>query len=294
VALREDVTFHDGEPLTAEDVAFSFEYIKEWEVGNYIPMLQNFESAEVVDDFTVVLNLTEPTATFISGAMSYVPILPQHIWVNVVEDLGLDHPRDWNEQDMISSGSAIGSGPYMVESIAPAEAVTFVANPDHFHAPQSDRMVSVLYADDDGIYQGMQADDVYFHQADHIGAAAIADAQQDPRFGFLEEPGIGVSWFSFSFIEGSPFLDWHLRHALAYTQDHQTVLDVIMQGHAGRGEGAIAPANEFWHNDSIEWYEFDMDRARQILEDAGYRWDEDGLLHYPENYEPQLHYSDAG
>jgi peptide/nickel transport system substrate-binding protein len=116
-----------------------------------------------------------------------------------------------------------------------------------------------------------------------------------------ELPGTTVRWTAFSFREDSPFRDYHFRHAIAHTYDWSTIVDVILQGFGEAGTGTIAPGNTFWHNPDIpseeleegtpHWHQFDLDLARQILEDAGYRWDDQGRLHYPENYTPQLHYN---
>ena len=67
------------------------------------------------------------------------------------------------------------------------------------------------------------------------------------------------------------------------------------------GQGTIGPGNTFWQNPNIpheemhdgvpHWHQFDPAKARKLLEDAGYRWDDEGNLHFPENHVPQLHYN---
>ena len=77
VVIRSGMTFTDGAPVTAEDVKFSFDYLKEWEVGLYQNALAPVESVDVVDPLTVRINLAGPTATVTSGALSQVLILPE-------------------------------------------------------------------------------------------------------------------------------------------------------------------------------------------------------------------------
>jgi peptide/nickel transport system substrate-binding protein len=85
---------------------------------------------------------------------------------------------------------------------------------------------------------------------------------------------------------------------MAHTVDKDFAVDVGNRGFADKGAGTISPANEFWNNPNIPqengelgtayWPQLDLDRARQILTDAGYTWDDQGRLHYPSaGYEPE-------
>jgi peptide/nickel transport system substrate-binding protein len=296
VSLRPGMQFHDGQPVTAEDVKFSFDYTKEWEVGLYVNPLSVIDSVDVVDDLTVQINLTEPVATILSGAMSQVKILPKHVWETVVDDQGLAHPSEWTETNMI------GSGPYKVQAVSAAEAVELAANPDHFHPPASDAWLIRYVADNQAVFRALQDGTAYFHQVASLTPAGATQAQSEPHLELQEQPGTTVRWTAFSFREDSPFRDYEFRHAIAHTYDYETIIGVMAQSYGDPGTGTIAPGNEFWHNPDIaleepedesipHWHQFDLEKARQILTDAGYRWDDQGRLHYPENYEPQLHYN---
>ena len=295
VKLRPNMEFTDGEPVTAEDVKFSFDYFKEWEVGLYVNPLATIASVDVVDDLTVQINLSEPIATVLSGAMSQIKILPKHIWENVVDEQGLANPAEWTETNMI------GSGPYKVKSVSANEAVELEANPNHFHPPASDGWLVRYLADNQGVFRALQDGTAYFHQVASLTPAGAKQAESEPQLAIGEQPGTTVRWTAFSFRDDSPFRDYWFRYAIAHTYDYQTIVDVILQGYGDPGTGTIAPGNTFWHNPNIPqeemeqgvpyWPQFDMEKARQILADAGYRWDDQGRLHYPENYEPQLHYN---
>ncbi|MPZ70113.1 MAG: hypothetical protein GEU71_11385 [Actinobacteria bacterium] len=289
--LNEGMTFTDGRPVTAEDVKFSYEYIKEWEVGFFLSALAPLESVDVVDDLTVQFNLSEPAAVFPHVAMAQVPILPKHVWQNVVEDNDLNHPAEWQDVDYT------GSGPYEVESVNISEGVEWSRNDDYWAGPAgSEGFVMKNLADSQAILRDLQDEAVYFHQTDTLLANAVDQARNDERFTVLEVPGITVRFLAFVMNEESPFQDYHLRHAVSHLFDFETIVDVIAGGNADAGTGTIAPGNETWTNTDIpreevdgpHWPFLDMELSRQILEDAGYRWDEDGRLHYPENYEPQL------
>lgn len=291
ITLRDDLTFHDGEPVTAEDVAFTYEYFKEWEVGLYVNFLQPLESAEAVDERTVRFTLNEPAATFTAVTMASVPILPQHIWEGLVEREGLSHPADWGETQMV------GSGPYTVRAVSPTEGVELDRNEEHFSPPVSEAFQSRYFADQQGIFRAMQSGAVYFHQSGRFGPSSLEQAELEDHLEVGSMPGITVRWMAFSFREDSPFRDFPFREAIAHTFDYDSIVNAIFRGHGDPGTGTIGPGNEFWQapipheeTDGPYWRPFDLDRARQILTDAGYRWDEEGRLHFPEDHEPVAHY----
>lgn len=289
--LHDGMTFHDGKPVTAEDVKFSYDYLKEWEVGFFINSLAGIDNIKVVDPLTVQFNLTAPSAVFPHTAMSQVPILPKHVWENVVEENNLNHPAEWEDPDFT------GSGPYKIDSVNYGEGIEWERNDDYWAGPAgSERFLLKPLADSQALLRDLQDNAIYFHQTDTLLANAVDQARQDPKFTVNEVPGLTVRWFGFVMKEGTPFEDYYLRHAASHAFDFDTIVEAIAGGDAVPGTGTIAPGNETWHNadiprdevDGPHWPTFDMDLARQILEDAGYQWDEDGKLHYPEDFEPQL------
>ena len=294
VVIRSGMTFTDGTPVTAEDVKFSFDYLKEWEVGLYQNALAPVESVDVVDPLTVRINLDGPTATVTSGALSQVVILPKHIWESVVADEGLTHPSEWTETDMIGSGS------YKVKSVS-SEAVELERNDGHFDPPASEGHLTLYLADNQAVFRALQDGTIYFHQVASLTPAGATQAANEPHLELGEVGGITVRWTAFSMRDDSPFQDYHLRHALAHLYDYATTVDVILQGYGAPGQGTIGPGNTFWQNPNIpheemaddvpHWHQYDPAKARRILEDAGYRWDDEGNLHFPENHVPQLHYN---
>ena len=295
VDLVSPASFHDGEPLTADDVKFSYDYFTEWEVGLYIDPLSEIASVEVIDDETVQFNLAAPSATILFNAFTNIMILPEHIWATVVEDEGLNHPNEWTETNMV------GSGPFIIENVVAGEAVELVRNDDYWTTPsKSSAVQAIFFGDSQGLFRALQDGTIYFHQH----GALAPEARQQVTEGEL--PGITggtagsveTRGVAFRMSEGSPFRDYFFRMAIAHTVDKQFAVDVGNRGFADLGTGTISPGNEFWHNASIPsengelgepfWPQLDMERARQILEDAGYRWDDEGRLHYPSaDYVPE-------
>src|SRR3984893_17063507 len=118
--LTDRATWHDGQPLTAADVAFSFDY--------YAQHPYRWQSTDVVESATplspdkVRLHLKQPFAPFLEDIAAFLPIIPAHIWQNVADPERYD-----------SSDATVGSGPYQVAEYRPAEgAYRLVANPNYF------------------------------------------------------------------------------------------------------------------------------------------------------------------
>jgi len=118
VLLRDGARFHDGRPVTAEDVKFSYDYFAERYQPRFTPQLEAIESTEVVDELTVAFNLEHPSLG-IDQPLSDVPILPRHLWEDVPS--GETPP-----------GMPVGSGPYRLVESNPEQGYVFRANEDYF------------------------------------------------------------------------------------------------------------------------------------------------------------------
>ena len=142
VQLVEGVTWHDGTPLTADDVAFSANYyINNVEASRFARDLRGVEGVTVTDDYNATFVLSSPNAGFELAALADVPIIPRHIWEGV--ELPSEH--------QFEGGTNIGTGPYMLVEYVEGQSYRFMANPDYFRgAPAVDELVVIVFADDAG------------------------------------------------------------------------------------------------------------------------------------------------
>ena len=302
VTIREEAVFSDGSPVTGEDVKFSFDYYKQWEVGRYITPLASVDSVEVTGEKTVQINLVEPSAPFEFAALSQILILQKAQWDGMVEREGLSHPEEWTEVNLI------GSGPFRVKSISVGEAVELEMNPNFWGTPSNwDGIIVYIFGESQGVFRALQDETIYMHQEGSLAAAdveqVISGAQANLEGGIVGTTAARGGYMRMS--AGSPFADYWLRMAIAHTYDKAYAVDVAWRGFAQSGTGTIAPDNAFWHNPNIleveppygehmttpHWHQLDVERARQILTDGGYCWDDDGRLHYPSaDYVPMVHF----
>jgi ABC-type transport system substrate-binding protein len=121
----ENAKWHDGVPFTAEDLKFTYEYIREFGIPRYLPNIQFVEDIKLVDDYTLEV-YQNTTSYFAFHYLNGPPVLPKHIW----EDVG----AGWQDYDPVAEGELIGLGPWKFVEYVPGEYVHLVANDDYFKA----------------------------------------------------------------------------------------------------------------------------------------------------------------
>lgn len=271
ITLREGMTFHDGEPVTVEDVVFTFDYYIDNEFGYFMPFLSMIDSVEATDDRTVVFNLASPFGPFVNVTLSQIVILPEHIWSDI------DNPADLAPDEI----PTVGSGPLQFERYDRGEYKSLTVFEDHFTADRFDitGIEFNIYADAEGVFTGLQTGEIDM-TAWRLEPGQIPLAEEAPELSVVNAPDFGYYHLTFN-TRRAPFDDVDIRRALSHAIDKDTIVDVILDGRGEPGSSVIAPSNPAWHNPDITRYGYDLDRAREILVEAGYGWNEDGLLVIP-------------
>jgi len=289
VALRRDMAFHDGRPVTARDVAFTYQFFLKWKPAYYAAALNPLEAVTARDDFTVRFKTRRPFAPLVTLTFATIPILPQHIWDGVVEREKVATPDQW------ANPILVGSGPYRFVTLKPAQEVRLTRFDKHFSPPKTKDWLFVLYASKEAEFLALINREIDFYDRG-ITAVQVEEAKRVRHLELVEGPTIGVISLQFNLRPNSPFHDYPFREAFAHLVDYKTVIGVVLRGLGEAGRGIIAPANAFWHNAAIpsqevegkpHYHQFDPQRARAILRQAGYEWGEDGRLHYPKDFKPQ-------
>lgn len=274
--LREGLTFADGEPLTAEDVAFSWNYITEYGIPWMSSDYAEYESNEVVDERTIRFNMKQPFAPFIGVAAYRMPILPKHIWDGVVEENNLEHPRQWTNPD------TTGSGPLQLQEFEPKNRAVFEKHDGHFWADEIpfDTFVQRIYGSQTAAVGDLQRDRIQFMQS--MVPAAFEQAEKTDGVKAVNSKNIRVdAVFFMNTVE--PFDELDFRKALAHATNKQDIIEIVYDGRAVMSPTQIAPGNETFYNSDVTFYEGDLQQAQDILQEAGYKWDEEGNLLKPKS-----------
>lgn len=314
VRLRKGLTWHDGEPLTASDVAFTYAFLTDTSMGELespvpAPRFRGrsslVTSARAIGDRTVALQFDTSNRQTAARALT-VPVLPEHVWtertgkVNVpgLGTEGITEALVW------TNAEPVGSGPLRFERATAGESALFSRFPDHFLAADVPPVGVPEWL------HGKPAFDELFVQAApsdstavELAAAGDVDATVSqlgpatvPRIGRTDELRL-VSSRSWSFyhlgfnMRRSPLSNPHFRGAVSRLLDAERVANEQFGGYAR--PAATPLAGTAWEAPELHWDaktrgkrfhgrngELDVERARAAFREAGYRYDEEGQLRH--------------
>jgi len=284
--LHDDARWHDGQPVTADDVVFSAEYMTEGPGADAAGFASRGLSVvdEVVADgpSEVVFRLSRPSAAFEEEVAMSVLIVPQHIWADVDDPARSRGPE-----------ATMGSGPYRLESVDEASgSLLFTANEDFYLGAPVVKRLEFVPTDDEllSLQRGeLDAAETALEQPVPEG---LLDALEDnPQIGRKDAKGSWNRMLFFNLDQGFPYNDVRFRHAVAYALDRQDLVERIMFGRGEVGSaGGLAPNNPFLAED-LATYEHDAEQARQLLDELGMvDTNGDGFRELPDGnpFRPQL------
>lgn len=274
ITLRDGMKFHDNVPVTAEDLKFTIDYIREWKFPVLSRIWKNVEQASILDKSTVRLKLTEPYAPFIETVLTYMFVAPKHIWEKIPRTVDVKNPVDW------PNPSPIGSGAYKFDVWKKGEYFHLVANKEHFNAPQFDGIYYRVNPTTEGIMAMMEkgeADVVAWN----LDAEQAKRLSSFPHLKTIQTPSIAMTEIRPHFKK-SPTDDPAFRQALQHATHRKLMLDITYGGNGVLGVNTpIIPTISYWNNPKVGVPEYNIEKAKSILQKAGYTWDGSGRLCYP-------------
>jgi len=272
VKLRPGMKWHDGEPVTAEDVKFTFDYYVEKQQPRLTSVLGIIDSVEVVDDLTADFILTQPSANFQMTVLGQSFLIPKHVWENI------EDPNEVNE--ITHPEIMIASGPFIYKHWRRGEELEMVANPDHFNPPKIDGVRHIMYGNHEAAFLGFETANADISEWLVLPDYA-ARAEELPHLEVVTVPDIYAAFIAFQ-TRRAPMSDINFRKAMVHMVRYDYISDVIYGGYAQPCNTIVTIGNRFWHNPNVaNVYEFNPEKAKQILIDAGYGWDEEGRLRMP-------------
>ena len=260
--LRKDAVFHDGKPVTSEDVAFSIMAIK----ANhpFQTMMEPVEKVETPDPHTAIIRMSVPhPAIVLAMSPALCPILPKHIYGDG-QDLK-SHPR--NTKDVV------GSGPFKLVEFQAARRVVLERFDKFFlkDKPYLDRVIFNIAPDNPSVMLGLERGEI--QMAPFITVAADLRRLKDDKNITLTSKGyegIGpVNWLAFN-LDKKPLSDIKVRKAIAYAIDKKFITKALMGGFATAADGPIVPSNPLATKDLVT-YPTDLKQAATLLDEAGYK-----------------------
>ena len=259
VTIRGDVQFTDGEPLTAGDVAFTYNTVKETSSVNDFTML---DRAEALNDTTVVFHMTRPFSIW-PYTMAAVGILPEHAY------------------DSRTYGTnPIGSGRYMLKQWDQGQQVILEANPDYYGEAPKMKQVTILFMEEDAAFLAAQAGqvDVAYTSATYsdqnIDGYELAAYETVDNRGF-NLPAVPEGTDAEGRQTGNDFTsDVRVRRAINLGIDRQEMIDHVLNGY---GSPAYSVCDQLpWYSEASE-VAYDPKEAGKLLDEAGWRMGPDGV-----------------
>jgi peptide/nickel transport system substrate-binding protein len=280
--IRDDVTWSDGQPLTARDIAFTFNFILENNFSALTSYLTFTDEITAPDDTTLVWKTTKPTTAPI--APPFIFIIPEHVWGGMSKEEAKQFP---NFPD------TVGSGPFRLVEWKKGDFWRLEANEDYWGgAPVIDELVFRVFKNDEAMVQALRAGEIDI--AYGIPPTLFASLQGAPGITTHVGAALGFTQMSFGqcFWEGKPckgathhpaLADLDVRRAVAMAIEKQALVDRVLGGFGTPGTTVIPPAYP-WHYEPSpdELIPFDLAGANALLDEAGYLdTDGDGVREMP-------------
>lgn len=263
--LRNDVFWHDGEPFTAEDVAFTVGVLQDENFTGRTELADIWSDVDVnvIDPLTIEFVLSEPFAPFLS--YTTFGILPEHSLGNVSVA---------NIPTTSFGRQPIGTGPWQLEDLN-AEEATLRPNPDFYgEAPMFERLTLRFYPSNDAVYEAHEQGNIL--GISQVLPSDIGQVAQSETLDMYNAPRAGYTMIVLN-LKKPMFSEPAVRQALLYGLNRDDLIADVLNGQGVIAHSFYLPTH--WaYNPDVKTYEYDLERARQLLDKAGWQdRDQDGV-----------------
>jgi peptide/nickel transport system substrate-binding protein len=273
--VRDNAKWQDGQPVTAEDVKFSFDYVTTGAAASISRLAPSLDLKEVVVDSptSVVVRLNKPTAVFEDDVAERLFIIPQHIWSTVTDPAKFRGPN-----------AVMGSGPYKLESEDEAAgSYLFTANDSFYLGSPYVKRIELVPAPDELLALQRGQLDAGELLEDPAPEAQIKAFESNKEFTELQGTYDFMLALHINLSKGFPYDNKDFRHAIAYALDRKDMVNRLL---AGRGEPETVGGLTVGHPDlapDLPTYDHDVAKAKSLLDGLGMKdTNGDGLRELPD------------
>lgn len=298
IKIKDQVNWHDGEPVKAEDLEYAYLVIghKDYSGVRYGDVLiqdivgmdayhsgqaKNISGIKVLDDKTLTITWNHANPSVLAGVWSYP--LPKHY----LQDVPIPQLA---QSDKIRS-KPIGFGPFKLNKIVPGESVEFVRDEDYWDGKPNLKGVIVKVVSPQVVLQSLKKGEIdlaEFPTDQYVSAKGTKNIQ------FIGKIDLAYNYIGFKFghwdaqkqdnvMDNPKFQNKKLRQAMAYALDNQSVGDKLYHGLRFQATTLIPPSFPGYHDADAKGYPYDPEKAKQLLDEAGYKdQDGDGLREDPD------------
>jgi len=259
--LQENVVFHDGSPLTAEDVKYTLDRAKALNIGIAVDLVF-YEKTVIVNDYEVEIHLSKPFAPFLSFLGKVFVLNKALVQQHEIEG---DWGRTW-----LKTHEA-GSGPYVLKEFRPEEIAVFEKFDNYWRGWDGKHVSRVVWRFiKESATQELLLRNGDIDIAQDPAREDLADLRADPNLKVVSTPTLATLYIFMNTQKG-PLADKRVRQALAYAYDYEAHINHVINGEGYRPLGFFPKeVPYFYSNSCIFPYEHNLDKARELLAEAGY------------------------
>ena len=274
ITLEDGLKWHDGQPLTAEDVKFTFEYVLTQSRTRFSAIGKKVENIEVKNDKEFTITLKETDVNFINNSLTDLRIIPKHIYEN--------------EADATAVTSSVGSGMYKLVEYKSGEYYKLEAMEDYFKgSPKVKNLNLPIMTDKSSIQQGIISGQLA-GSTTSVSAAVLDTFNNASGIDILKADGYAPTMLYFN-CEREPFNNAKFRQAISLGIDMDTIIQQVALGHATKGTPNFIREDLEEAEKGLS-YEYNVEKANQILDELGYHQKNSEGIRLDANGSP-LHFS---
>jgi peptide/nickel transport system substrate-binding protein len=285
--IRPDLKWSDGQPLTSEDIAFTYRFVIDNNIPQYKSYFPSDPTFETPNPTTFIWKAKAPT--FAPEMPPWVYIVPEHIWAPY-DGKDLKTIRD------VSQTPAVGSGPFTLTSWTPGQGFVMSRNPYYWGpTPALDRIEYQVYTNQEAMIQALKNGEI--DALDGLQPSLINSVQGSPNITLQK---VVSDWwlnlaFNFGGQPGSTYTplpalhDLVVRKAIEMAIDKNAIVQKVYEAAATPGDTIVRPASAYWHLDipADKEFQYNPSEAAQMLQEAGYvDTNGDGIREDPKSGQP--------
>jgi peptide/nickel transport system substrate-binding protein len=262
LVLRSEITWHDGKPLTADDIKFTFDYFLANPKGSFTAPLRQIASVTVTSPTAIAIRLRDPNPSFPVRALATVPIIPKHLWETV------DGAR------VNDYAATVGSGPYKLIEAKPDSVYRLEANASYFlGAPTVNELIFPIIRDQNTAFQALRSGEVQAVTRE-TPAELVTQFSSGP-FKVAKGPGFASTLLQFN-LERAPLDRREVRQAFDYAIDKRMLVQTLLLNLGTPATPGFVHPDSPFHDPTVT-VRYDPNRARSLLDSIGARPGSDGV-----------------
>jgi len=270
--LRRNVTFHDGTKFNASAVVYSFERAKKLDLGPYGPTLGiAYESSRAVDEYTAEIKLKHPYPSFLQVLAFHVCSIVSPTAVEQHGGVQANTVNQWMNTNMV------GTGPFMLDRWTQGTEVVLRRNDRYWgQKPALNRVIIRTIKEPTTQMMNLQGGDIDIAEGLTMEEIDRIDKRGDPRVKLVKPDYVFTRQHLSINTERAPLNNKLLRQAIAYGIDYDAFIRGVMLGHAKRIRAMVPPGMP-GYDETIKGYDYNPQKANQLLDQAGYPRGKDGM-----------------